>query len=212
MGAPRFYRRARVVSRSTGATRFLWRSRSANIASLRGVDAAVLRLWRGAAIWRRAIHRADIIRARSHAARSGTGVGMATLGRGPHRPSHIVWRLRPVLRRVADRIGAAWRLAVRLGDSGLRRRIDRRVHLFGNAGPRQTLSAIAHADHVPRRAVLAGVSTASARASDHARPDGREPALSGSLFQGSATQSAARNYQDLPPSDPVERAENPSRC
>ena len=147
MGAPRLYRRARAVSRLAGAPRFLRRSRSPHITSLPGLDAAVLRLWRGAALWRRAIHHADIVRARSPAARSRTGLGMAALGRGRHWPSHIVWRLRAVLRRRADRIGAAWRLAVRLGDSGLRRRLDRRVHLFGDAGPWQTLSR-----HCPRRA------------------------------------------------------------
>ena len=70
-----------------------------HFASLLGLDAVVLRLWRGAALRHRAIHHANIVRARSPAARSRTRMGVAALGRGRHRPSHFVWRLRAVLRR-----------------------------------------------------------------------------------------------------------------
>jgi hypothetical protein len=49
LGAARFYRRARVVSRFAGAAGVLWRSCSKNPAGVSGLDAIVFRLRHGAA-------------------------------------------------------------------------------------------------------------------------------------------------------------------
>src|ERR1700736_3753984 len=68
LGAARFYRRARVVSRFAGAVGFLWRSCSKNPARMSGLDAIVFRLRRGAAFRCDGVFLADLVRARSGAA------------------------------------------------------------------------------------------------------------------------------------------------
>src|ERR1700730_18755212 len=68
LGAARFHRRARVVSRFAGAFGFLWRPCSKDPAGMSGVDAIVFRLRRGAAIRCDGVYLADLVRARSGAA------------------------------------------------------------------------------------------------------------------------------------------------
>src|SRR5580704_10403589 len=65
LGAARFYRRARVVSRFAGAAGVLWRSCSKNPAGVFGLDAIVFRLRHGAAFRCGGIYLAKLVRART---------------------------------------------------------------------------------------------------------------------------------------------------
>src|ERR1700730_3156164 len=71
LGAARFYRRARVVSRFAGAVGVLWRSCSKNPAGMSGLDAIVFRLRYGAAFRCGSVYLTDLVRARSGAATAG---------------------------------------------------------------------------------------------------------------------------------------------
>src|SRR5580692_9561750 len=80
LGAARFYRRTRVVSRFAGAAGVLWRSCSKNPAGVSGLDAIVIRLRHGAAFRGGGVYLADLVRARSGAAAAGTAVALVGLG------------------------------------------------------------------------------------------------------------------------------------
>src|ERR1700720_189960 len=76
LGAARFYRRARVVSRFAGAVGVLWRSCSKNPAGMSGLDAIVFRLRHGAAFRCGGVYLADFVRARSGVATTRAGVAV----------------------------------------------------------------------------------------------------------------------------------------
>src|ERR1700732_1446105 len=71
LGAARFYRRARVVSRFAGAGGVLWRSFFQKPAGMSGLDAIVFRLRHGAAFRCGSVYLTDLVRARSGAATAG---------------------------------------------------------------------------------------------------------------------------------------------
>src|ERR1700716_4040684 len=91
LGAARFYRRARVVSRFAGAAGVLWRSCSKNPTGVSGLDAIVFRLRHRAAFRCGSVYLTDLVRARSGAATAGARVALVGLGRGRARLDDPVW-------------------------------------------------------------------------------------------------------------------------